>query len=136
MYIKELKHCPFCGMEVSVLKTDDEGNLRSEDYFDAPYSGVAYHITHPYNNNTPSGHCPIATHEDEFIGCTDYYDIQELIAEWNKRDNDELVSIAVMTYKDECKASNTECKHKGWKCGVCDKVLKFAKQLTIEIEKL
>ena len=135
MEIKELKPCPFCGMAVEVARTDGEGNFRPDEYFDGPWSGVAYHITHPYSDDNASSNCPVATHVDEFVGCVDYYDIQELIAAWNKRNNDEVTGIAVSVYTDDCKKSNTECRHRGWKCGVCDKILNFAKAISDKIEQ-
>ena len=34
----ELKPCPFCGSEVSLVLCDDEGNLHDEAYRERPYN--------------------------------------------------------------------------------------------------
>ena len=34
----ELKPCPFCGGEVSLVPCDDEGNLHDEAYREHPYN--------------------------------------------------------------------------------------------------
>jgi len=80
-----LKPCPFCGGKVEIVRTDCEGNLQPDKYFDedGAWSGIAYQITHPYTKLETE--CPIATHEDEFIGCYNYEAVEELIETWNKR---------------------------------------------------
>ena len=83
--MKKMRPCPFCGHHVKIQITDSEGNLRPPEYVDNPWSGLAYHITHDYHELEEGVVCPIATHEDEFIGALDYDSIDELIEVWNKR---------------------------------------------------
>ena len=80
--MEELKPCPFCGQEVEIVRTDSEGNFHPEEYFDNPWSGVSYHITHDYRK---VGDCPISTQEDDFVGCIVYQSEEELIENWNFR---------------------------------------------------
>ena len=82
----KLSPCPFCGQDVQILRTDSEGNLQPDKYFDeeGARSGISYSITHTPKDDKV---CPIATHEDEPMGCWQYDSIEELAGYWNKRKN-------------------------------------------------
>lgn len=80
--INKLKTCPFCGEEVFIGISDDEGNQRDEEYEDDPWSGLTYTLIHEYKNGVE---CPIATHEEELLGCLLYESRQEAIEVWNGR---------------------------------------------------
>ena len=56
----ELKPCPFCGGEVSLVPCDDEGNLHDEAYREHPYSGLGFMLHHAHEDNPE---CPIASYE-------------------------------------------------------------------------
>lgn len=76
---EELKPCPFCGGEVSVVVLDDEGNIRDEEYERDPYSGLSYAVAH----DDPNGACPIATYDEPLPWL---YDSRDGVAHvWNRR---------------------------------------------------
>ena len=72
----KLKPCPFCGAEMNILLTDEEGNLRDKEYESNPWSGIIYWLTHPVD-------CVIGTHSGESLGCCGYDTREELIQRWN-----------------------------------------------------
>lgn len=75
----ELKPCPFCGGEVSVVVLDDEGNIRDEEYERDPYSGLSYAVAH----DNPNGACPIANYDEPLPWL---YDSRDGVAHvWNRR---------------------------------------------------
>lgn len=76
---EELKPCPFCGGEVSVVVLDEEGNVRDEEYERDPYSGLSYAVAH----DDPNGACPIATYDAPLPW---FYDSRDSVAHvWNRR---------------------------------------------------
>ena len=80
-----LKPCPFCGGEASLIVSDDEGNVRSEEYENDPWSGLSFKIKHDHYDNKD---CPIASYgadEGESIGVYLYDSREEATAAWNKR---------------------------------------------------
>lgn len=82
----ELRNCPFCGGEVSLVLCDDEGNLHDESYREHPYSGLGFMLRHTHEENPE---CPIASYECDggILGGVYIYDTEEQAAEaWNKRD--------------------------------------------------
>ena len=82
----ELKPCPFCGGEVSLVLCDDEGNLHDEAYREHPYSGLGFMLHHAHEENPG---CPIARYECDggILGGVYIYDTEEQATEaWNKRD--------------------------------------------------
>lgn len=77
--IEELKPCPFCGGEVSVVVLDDEGNIKDKEYERDPYSGLSYAVAH----DDPNGECPIATYDAPLPWL---YDSRDSVAHvWNRR---------------------------------------------------
>ena len=81
----ELKPCPFCGGEVSLVLCDDEGNLHDESYKEHPYSGLGFMLRHTHEENPD---CPIAKYECDggILGGVYIYDTEEQAAEaWNRR---------------------------------------------------
>ena len=91
----ELKPCPFCGGEVSIILCDDEGNLHDEAYREHPYSGLGFMLHHAHEENPG---CPIASYECDggILGGVYIYDTEEQATEaWNRRaDNDLALSNA------------------------------------------
>lgn len=82
MKSNKLKPCPFCGGEVTLQVTDDEGNHRDEDYMNDPWSGLSFALYHDYDDNEE---CPIATHYGEILGTVLYDSEEEVIKAWNNR---------------------------------------------------
>ena len=81
----ELKRCPFCGGNVSIILCDDEGNLHDEAYREHPYSGLGFKLHHAHEENPE---CPIARYECDggILGGVYTYDTEEEAAEaWNRR---------------------------------------------------
>lgn len=58
----EIKLCPFCGGRVGIMVSDDEGNLRDEEYEKNPWSGLSYQLSHNAYDNP---NCPIASHKED-----------------------------------------------------------------------
>lgn len=84
----ELKPCPFCGGEISLVLCDDEGNLHDESYRERPYSGLGFMLHHAHEDNPE---CPIASYECDggILGGVYIYDTEEQAVEaWNRRVND------------------------------------------------
>lgn len=82
---KKLKPCPFCGSEIRVICTDDEGNLHDEDYERNPWSGLGYVLYHDITDVVDEN-CPIAKHECEgMMGIWIYDTKEEAIEAWNNR---------------------------------------------------
>jgi hypothetical protein len=84
---EKLKPCPFCGGQIRIQLTDEEGNFRSESYLDNPYSGISYCLLHE-EKDVPKGiHCPIATFDDDcrFLGIYLFDTFEEAIAACNER---------------------------------------------------
>lgn len=80
----ELK-CPFCGGNVRIVVCDREGNFRSEDYENDPWSGLGYMLVHD-ENDVPNGEiCPIATFEHEALGTTFYDSREEAFNAWSRK---------------------------------------------------
>lgn len=77
-----LSPCPFCGERIDIRIHDSEGNLRDKNYMSDPWSGLSFTPKHEYTKNN---NCPIATHEEEILGCRLYETIEELSRVWNKR---------------------------------------------------
>ena len=74
--MNELKPCPFCGGEVSIIMCDDEGNLHDESYREHPYSGLGFMLHHAHEENPG---CPIASYECDggILGGVYIYDTDE-----------------------------------------------------------
>jgi hypothetical protein len=90
----ELKPCPFCGGEIEIVITDDEGNIRGllgdTDYVNDPWSGLAYAASHS-REDYPT--CPVANwgwRSDELFGGHLYNSVSALMDAFNTRvgDND------------------------------------------------
>ena len=84
----ELKPCPFCGGEISLVLCDDEGNLHDEAYRERPYSGLGFMLHNAHEENQG---CPIASYECDggILGGVYIYDTEEQAIEaWNRRVND------------------------------------------------
>ena len=79
----KLKHCPFCGREISIQTCDAEGNHRPDDYADDPWSGLGFLLRHEIP--AEGTYCPIATHEGEDIGTIIYGSKDSAIERWNTR---------------------------------------------------
>lgn len=75
--------CPFCEGEVYVGVFDSEGNRRTEEYEDDPWSGLAFGLIH--SENDALGECAIATYDGEMLGMYLYDTREEAIAAWNRR---------------------------------------------------
>ena len=82
--MNKLKPCPFCGGKARIGICDDEGNIKSDDYEDDPWSGIGYIIAHAVEDND---NCPIAKYQgdDAQMGVYIYDTREEAIAAWNKR---------------------------------------------------
>lgn len=82
--MEKIKSCPFCGGEVLLVVSDDEGNLRDKGYEVEPWSGLTYQLSHDSKNNPE---CPIATHYEDggIIGVWLYDNKEEAINSWNVR---------------------------------------------------
>ena len=78
----KLKPCPFCGKKVEIQIRDSEGNMRDKEYLKDPWSGVSYTI---YHDIEKSEDCPIASQDNEMVGCILYDTIEELTKCWNRR---------------------------------------------------
>lgn len=78
----ELKPCPFCGNEIDIVILDDEFNIHDKEYENEPYSGLQYGLSHETRYNPD---CPIATGDDELLGCYGYDTKEEAIEAWNRR---------------------------------------------------
>lgn len=76
------KPCPFCGGEVSVVITDDEGNFRDEDYARDPWSGLSFAL---YHDNEDNLNCPISNHVGEILGSTLYNTEKDAVLAWETR---------------------------------------------------
>lgn len=88
---KKLKPCPFCGSDIRIICTDDEGNLHDEDYERNPWSGLGYKLYHDITD-VEDENCPIARHEGEGeMGVWIYDTKEEAIEAWNKRISDKDV---------------------------------------------
>lgn len=85
----ELKKCPFCGGEVKLQLTDDEGNFKDESYLEEPYSGIGYVIIH---DNSLGIDCPVATNCGNSIGMYIYRYKKAAIDAWNERWKDDVES--------------------------------------------
>jgi hypothetical protein len=84
----EMKPCPFCGGEVSLILCDDEGNLHDESYRERTYSGLGFMLHHAHEDNPE---CPIASYECDggILGGVYIYDTEEQAVEaWNRRATD------------------------------------------------
>lgn len=78
--------CPFCGGEVHIVVTDEEGNLHPEEgYEDDPWSGLEYHLMHS-DEDVPSDQiCPIAM-DGELLGEYGYKTRERAVEIWNSRE--------------------------------------------------
>lgn len=85
----ELKKCPFCGGEVKLQLTDDEGNFKDESYLEEPYSGIGYVIIH---DSSMGIDCPVATIRGDSIGMYIYRYKKAAIDAWNERWKDDVES--------------------------------------------
>jgi hypothetical protein len=80
-----LKPCPWCNQTPWLQLTDAEGNFRTLEYLEDPYSGFSFALRHEVSDDIK---CPIATGEDEILGAILYDTEAEAIAAWNKRADD------------------------------------------------
>lgn len=80
--MNKLKPCPFCGGEAETMICDSEGNIRSEDYAEDPWSGLGYMLSHDVDNNP---NCPIANFYGESLGSFIYNTEKEAVEDWNRR---------------------------------------------------
>lgn len=76
------KACPFCGGQIDIVITDEEGNIHDEEYAQNAWSGLCYAIEHTKEDNP---NCPIARYKGESIGAYLYDTKKELIEAWNER---------------------------------------------------
>lgn len=79
-----LKPCPFCGGNVSLGVSDDEGNQRNLEYENDPWSGLSFTILHGHESNKD---CPVAKYEEDggMMGVYLYESRDEAMNAWNKR---------------------------------------------------
>ena len=73
--------CPFCGEEIEIGITDDEGNERDWEYEQEPWSGLGFVPIHLHDRDRD---CPISTHEGEILGCLIYNSRAELVKAFTK----------------------------------------------------
>jgi len=69
--------CPFCGEAFSIGICDEEGNRKTEEYLDDPYSGLSFDIYHD------SSDCPIGLADEPVTG--GFYDLDKMVESMNKR---------------------------------------------------
>lgn len=82
--MEKFKPCPFCGEMPRILVSDDEGNMRPDEYEKDPWSGLGFQIEHiAVEEDDPI--CPVATFEGESIGTRIYDSRDEAIEAWNSR---------------------------------------------------
>ena len=113
----ELKPCPFCGGEISLVLYDDEGNLHDEAYREHPYSGLGFMLHHAHEENPE---CPIASYECDggILGGVYIYDTEEQAVEaWNRRVNEERMLDFPVKYTEIC-ALYHFCVDLGIKCTI------------------
>jgi hypothetical protein len=113
----ELKPCPFCGGEISLVLCDDEGNLHDESYRERPYSGLGCMLHHAHEDNPE---CPIASYECDggILGGVYIYDTEEQAVEaWNSRVNEERMLDFPVKYTEIC-ALYHFCVDLGIKCTI------------------
>jgi hypothetical protein len=78
--------CPFCGGEVHIVVSDDEGNIHEEEgYEEDPWSGLGYQIRHTREDIPEGKQCPIATWPYEEQGTYIYDTREEIVELWNRR---------------------------------------------------
>lgn len=77
-----LSRCPFCNGFVIIKVTDEEGNIRNDDYERNPWSGLGCVLSHEIKFNSD---CPIATWNDEILGTCIYDTRVEAAMAWNRR---------------------------------------------------
>src|SRR5574344_1967436 len=77
-------YCPFCKEEVTLLVTDDEGNIHNQEYAKNPWSGLGYILYHPYRDGENMNPCPIKIHEYEPLGSNIYDTPEEAVDFWYK----------------------------------------------------
>ena len=78
----EMRKCPFCGCNVGIAICDDEGNDKSLDYLNDPYSGIAFKFNHDnggcilfdFNEISPI----YSVEDDDFDKALDL-----LVSDWN-----------------------------------------------------
>lgn len=78
----KLKPCPFCGENVDLGVSDDEGNMRDEEYESDPWSELSFMLIHEYQDDIE---CPIATHYGEILGSRLYESREEAAKAWSTR---------------------------------------------------
>ena len=83
----KLKACPFCGKPIIIKVCDDEGNIRSDEYEDDPWSGLHYVLVHDEDiaGNFDGVVCPIATSVGNTLGMYIYDSRAEAIITGNMR---------------------------------------------------
>lgn len=81
----KLERCPFCGGEARIQLCDEEGNWKSEEYLEDPYSGIGFVIVH--DSTMTKQNCPIATNpDDDMTQGNVIYSTEESAADaWNRR---------------------------------------------------
>lgn len=74
--------CPFCGGKVRIRICDDEGNIKSYDYTNDPWSGLRYQLVHTKSDIPEGSFCPIATSTDDMLGSFIYDSREEAFKAW------------------------------------------------------
>ncbi len=79
--MEPIKGCPWCGELPQIVVCDEEGNIKTPEYEQEPWSGLTFGLIHP----AESGLCPIYVADKAILGNWLYDTRDEAIAAWNAR---------------------------------------------------
>lgn len=82
--MKDMLVCPFCGGFVRIVVCDEEGNIRTEEYENDPWSGLGYQLMHERKDVPKGRKCPISTldGDEQCLGAYIYDSRDEAYNRW------------------------------------------------------